>query len=420
VRFFSAEGGEEAGVGEGIAKEFLVDVLREGFDPSFGLFATGTEGGLYPDPAARMSPHAADGASARSWYEFLGAVLAKALWEGILVELPLAPFFLSLLLGRTNTVHDMPAFDAQLARSLRLLRDYDGDVEELCLSFAVDQYTAEVPPELRRTHSLVPGGAALRVNASNRNQYILHLSHYRLNTQLRAAADAFLRGFAQVVPREWIRMFSVAELQLVLGGSDAPLNVADWRQHATYSGSLYPAASRRAMPLSVSRCKCSLALGGYLPPAREPRPFCCCAPCVSSFSRRLPRRLAARALVLAGAGRVPAAPPRRGAQVRDVMLAAAADGLRLAAAALLHPPGGGHVAAAHLGHVHEPAEAAAVRLARGAARQVHLRHRGGGGLRADVRGADGGATPCLAEQVCREVWRYTFCTECGHDDADGF
>ena len=73
---------------------------------------------------------------------------------GILVELPLAPFFLSLLLGRTNTVHDMPAFDAQLARSLRLLRDYDGDVEDLCLSFAVDQYTAEVPPELRRSHAV--------------------------------------------------------------------------------------------------------------------------------------------------------------------------------------------------------------------------------------------------------------------------
>ena len=74
-----------------------MDVLREGFDPSFGalatgteggaarapsffdrrascsgLFATGTEGGLYPDPAARMS-HAAVGASARSWYELLGA-----------------------------------------------------------------------------------------------------------------------------------------------------------------------------------------------------------------------------------------------------------------------------------------------------------------------------------------------------------
>ncbi|EOD06307.1 hypothetical protein EMIHUDRAFT_42493, partial [Emiliania huxleyi CCMP1516] len=247
VRFFSAEGGEEAGVGEGIAKEFLVDVLREGFDPSFGLFATGTEGGLYPDPAARMS-HAADGASARSWYEFLGAVLAKALWEGILVELPLAPFFLSLLLGRTNTVHDMPAFDAQLARSLRLLRDYDGDVEDLCLSFAVDQYTAEVPPELRRTHSLVPGGASLRVSASNRNQYILHLSHYRRSTQ---------RGGREVILTDsWIRMFSVAELQLVLGGSDAPLNVADWRQHATYSGSLYPAAPRRAVPLSLSRCTC--------------------------------------------------------------------------------------------------------------------------------------------------------------------
>ncbi|EOD39084.1 hypothetical protein EMIHUDRAFT_251566 [Emiliania huxleyi CCMP1516] len=153
VRFFSAEGGEEAGVGEGIAKALL---LEKGFDPSFGalatgtegggarapsvfdrrascsgLFATGTEGGLYPDPAARMS-HAA----ARSWYEFLGAVLAKALWEGILAAMQLGRIWF-------------------LARSLRLLRDYDGDVEDLCLSFAVDQYTAEAPPE-------PPGGRTRR------------------------------------------------------------------------------------------------------------------------------------------------------------------------------------------------------------------------------------------------------------------
>ena len=154
-----------------------------------------------------------------------------------------------------------------------------------------------MPPELRRTHSLVPGGASLRVSASNRSQYILHLSHYRRSTQRgeeipRAPTSSLrrrrrvvgsTRSFArpptpscaasprrrahlapdlrhisphlahispispphlahisptspQVVPREWIRMFSVAELQLVLGGSDAPLNVADWRQHATYSG----------------------------------------------------------------------------------------------------------------------------------------------------------------------------------------
>jgi len=34
-------------------------------------------------------------------------------------------------------------------------------------------------------------------------------------------------------------MFSPAELQLVLGGSDAPLSVADWRAHTVYSGEFH-------------------------------------------------------------------------------------------------------------------------------------------------------------------------------------
>lgn len=232
VRFFSAEGLEEAGIGEGIAKEFLVDVLREGFDPQFGLFAEGAEGALYPNPAAVLRRR-----DAASWFEFLGAVLAKTVYEGILVELPFAPFFLNLLLGRTNTVHDMPAYDAQVARSLAFLKAYDGDVEDLCLTFAVEQFTGDaVPPDQRRAVQLVPGGADVKVTAANRAEYILRLAHYRLNSQLRGACDAFLRGFSQVVPREWVGMFSPAELQLVLGGSDAPLSVADWRAHAAYSG----------------------------------------------------------------------------------------------------------------------------------------------------------------------------------------
>ena len=45
---------EEAGVGEGVAKEFLVDVLKAGFDPALGLFAATTDGTLYPNPAAPL------------------------------------------------------------------------------------------------------------------------------------------------------------------------------------------------------------------------------------------------------------------------------------------------------------------------------------------------------------------------------
>ena len=51
-------------------------------------------------------------------FEWLGAVLGKALFEGILVELPLARAFLNQLLGRSNSLSEMPALDPTLYRSL--------------------------------------------------------------------------------------------------------------------------------------------------------------------------------------------------------------------------------------------------------------------------------------------------------------
>ena len=37
------------------------------------------------------------------------------------------------------------------------------------------------------------------------------------------------------MPRPWVSIFSHAELQLLLGGSDAPLDVDDWRAHTVYA-----------------------------------------------------------------------------------------------------------------------------------------------------------------------------------------
>ena len=58
---------------------------------------------LYPNPnAAAMQPQ---------WmqlFEFVGRMLGKAIYEGHLVEVPFAHFFLNSLLGRTNTLDELP------------------------------------------------------------------------------------------------------------------------------------------------------------------------------------------------------------------------------------------------------------------------------------------------------------------------
>lgn len=50
-------------------------------------------------------------------YEFLGRLIGKALYEGILVELPLANFFLSKILGKYNLVNDLIFLDPQLHKN---------------------------------------------------------------------------------------------------------------------------------------------------------------------------------------------------------------------------------------------------------------------------------------------------------------
>ena len=273
VNFIGDHGLEEAGLGEGVTKEFLVELIRAGFAPQLGLFCEGGEGTLFPNPAAQLRVR-----EPLALFELLGAVLGKALYEGILVELPLATVFLNRLLGRSNTLNDLPSLDPQLAKSLLFLKSFDGDVEGLCLSFALEQFTGDdVPPHQRRTVDLKPGGANVPVTRANRMEYIFLVARYRLNYQMHRASDAFLRGFSTVVPPSWINMFSPSELQLVLGGSDAPLDVDDWAAHTNYSGGYhadhptiiwfwevlrgFDAAQRSAMLKFVSSCSRAPLLG---------------------------------------------------------------------------------------------------------------------------------------------------------------
>lgn len=63
--------------------------------------------------------------------------------QGILVELPLAGFVLKKLLGQAMGVTDLPSLDNDLYRSLMLLRDYEGNVEDLCLNFTINRNDLE-------------------------------------------------------------------------------------------------------------------------------------------------------------------------------------------------------------------------------------------------------------------------------------
>lgn len=88
--------------------------------PQTGLFASTPANELYPSPGALRQP----GGAAR--LEFLGRMLGKAVFEGVLLELPLAGFFLKKFSGKLCDLGDLASLDPDVHRNLLALREYQG------------------------------------------------------------------------------------------------------------------------------------------------------------------------------------------------------------------------------------------------------------------------------------------------------
>jgi ubiquitin-protein ligase E3 C len=112
VSFVDTFGQIEAGIdGGGVTKEFLTSVTNQAFTPSDGLnmFAENDNHLLYPNPSAveekkellreagvreNSTRFREEVTELLRRYEFLGRVIGKCLYEGILVDINFAGFFL--------------------------------------------------------------------------------------------------------------------------------------------------------------------------------------------------------------------------------------------------------------------------------------------------------------------------------------
>ncbi|KAJ1538892.1 hypothetical protein HK096_001225, partial [Nowakowskiella sp. JEL0078] len=165
-------------------------------------------------------------------FEFVGRVIGKALYEGILLDVEFASFFLSKWLGRQNTLDDLQSLDRDLYDNLMKLKKYNGDIRDLELTFSIDEEEYGVV----RSFNLIPNGAAIPVTNANLFTYITHLAHHKLNTRLARQTHAFFRGLSDLISASWLQMFSATELQTLLSGSTADIDVDDWEANTVYGG----------------------------------------------------------------------------------------------------------------------------------------------------------------------------------------
>ncbi|CAD7704872.1 unnamed protein product [Ostreobium quekettii] len=234
VTFVDEHGIEEPGLDHGgLMKELVEEVMKAGLDPQAGLFKANADGLLYPSPLAERLQQGPQ------MMRYLGLMLGKALYEGLLVDIPLAPFFLLRLQGRMLMFDDLASLDPELHRSLLQVKHYDGDAADLCLDFTVEdeilgQRVAEDLPDLTGSH--LPGSERPVTN-DNKLQYVHLVADWHVNVKVGRPAQTFASGLAEVVPLPWLRLFSPKELNALLsGGEGVDVDVENMKSFTKYSG----------------------------------------------------------------------------------------------------------------------------------------------------------------------------------------
>ena len=241
VSFVNQHGAQEAGIdGGGVFKEFIDDLIKDAFLTSSTTTSSKRFFEVTPQETLAVNTALAKNTETLTHYEFLGRVLGKAVYESILVDPQFCLPFLNQLLGKQNSLEDLKNYDLEYYKNLIKLLDLSAeDVTNLGMTF---ELTLNNEDGSKRDVELIAGGRRTPVTKQNVIQYVHLVAYQRLNIETAAQTKAFLRGFRDLIPASWVRLFSAYELQKLVSGDDSVrgIDVASLKKAMQYASGYHP------------------------------------------------------------------------------------------------------------------------------------------------------------------------------------
>ncbi|KAL9086561.1 MAG: hypothetical protein Q9159_004077 [Coniocarpon cinnabarinum] len=235
---FANEEGIDAG---GLRKEWFMLLAREIFDPNYGLF-------LY-DEESRFCWFNPQSFESSDRFFLVGALLGLAIYHTTIIDVPLPPFTFKKLLASSPppskgsskpfihrpplhyTLDDLAELRPSLAKGLKQLLEFDGDVEStFCLDFVAEVASYGTVTEV----PLCDNGRARPVTNANRAEFVDTYIRFLLDGQISRQFEPFKRGFFTVCGGNALALFQPEEIELLVRGSDEGLDVGTLRATASY------------------------------------------------------------------------------------------------------------------------------------------------------------------------------------------
>ena len=91
--------------------------------------------------------------------------------------------------------------------------------------------------------SIVPNGSNIQVTRTNIREYIHRLANHKQNVLVRNQCRSLLKGFRELIPIEWIRVFNTTELQLLISGDHRLIDIIDMKKYVNYGSGYHESQS---------------------------------------------------------------------------------------------------------------------------------------------------------------------------------
>ncbi|XP_027803771.1 NEDD4-like E3 ubiquitin-protein ligase WWP1 isoform X1 [Marmota flaviventris] len=217
--------GEEGLDYGGLAREWFFLLSHEVLNPMYCLFEYAGKNNycLQINPASTINP------DHLSYFCFIGRFIAMALFHGKFIDTGFSLPFYKRMLSKKLTIKDLESIDTEFYNSLIWIRDNNIEECGLEMYFSVDM---EILGKVT-SHDLKMGGSNILVTEENKDEYIGLMTEWRFSRGVQEQTKAFLDGFNEVVPLQWLQYFDEKELEVMLCGMQE-VDLADWQRNTVY------------------------------------------------------------------------------------------------------------------------------------------------------------------------------------------
>uniref|UniRef100_A0A2K5JF77 E3 ubiquitin-protein ligase n=1 Tax=Colobus angolensis palliatus TaxID=336983 RepID=A0A2K5JF77_COLAP len=199
--------GEEGLDYGGLAREWFFLLSHEVLNPMYCLFEYAGKNNycLQINPASTINP------DHLSYFCFIGRFIAMALFHGKFIDTGFSLPFYKRMLSKKLTIKDLESIDTEFYNSLIWIRERTIEV------LGVFKYFTS------------------HINYLFLNTIFIFslMTEWRFSRGVQEQTKAFLDGFNEVVPLQWLQYFDEKELEVMLCGMQE-VDLADWQRNTVY------------------------------------------------------------------------------------------------------------------------------------------------------------------------------------------